>query len=154
MPQDIHRYIAQIEDEFGGFSAKDVLLDNGTWIYFHEGVLMKDRSSPVALNVGKNQQFINREMLSETIRRIREKKYLKILAHHIKPGPSLNTWYDYQNHGSGVKSAILDNYELVRKIPGVKGVYNKWWLKGLIADVWVFIPKPDSDATKDSPARG
>jgi hypothetical protein len=51
VPPDIVRYIRDIEAEFEGHAADEVLLDNGSWIYLREGVVMKDRSSPAALHV-------------------------------------------------------------------------------------------------------
>ncbi len=141
VPEDMSRHIADVEREFEGLDAREVLLDNGTWVYLREGVLMRDRSSPVALHVGKNQPDINHSVLKGTIERIESKQYRKILAHQLEPGHSWHTWYDFQDRGSGVKDAILDNYRVARKIPGVQGVRDERWLKPLVGEVWVFVPK-------------
>src|SRR5690606_7436141 len=55
VPDDLGRYIAEIEREFSDLPADQVLMDVGSWIYLREGVLMKDRSAPVSLHVGANQ---------------------------------------------------------------------------------------------------
>lgn len=137
IPPDFNRYVADIEKEFQGERAEKVLLDNGTWIYLRDKVVMKDRSAPVSLHVGKNQPEINRAALAETIERIEQKSYDKILARQIFTDQSA---YDFQDRGSGVKAAILANYVEVRRIPGVQGIHE-WWPMSMIADISVMVPK-------------
>ncbi len=136
VPPDFYRYVADIEGEFRGNDPEKVLLDNGTWVYLQENVLMKDRSAPVSLHVGKNQPQINHAALSETIKRIERRSYDKILVRQILTDQSA---YDYQDRGSGVKTAILANYVEVRRIPGVQGV-REWWPMSMIAEISVMVP--------------
>lgn len=136
VPRDLDRYVAEIEREFSDLPADQVLMDVGSWIYLREGVLMKDRSGPVSLHVGANQPEINREALAETIARIEGKQYRRILARELD---TPRTAYDFQNRGSGVKDAILENYRVVRRIPGVD--VNRWWPRHMIAEVLVLEPR-------------
>ena len=143
VPADFYRYVADIEREFQGTAPEKVLLDNGTWVYLKEMVLMKDRSAPVALHVGKNQPEINRAALAETIKRIERKSYDKILARQIFTDQSA---YDFQDRGSGVKAAILANYVEERRIPAVQGV-QEWWPMSMIAEISVMTPKRNREAS-------
>jgi hypothetical protein len=136
VPDDFYRYVADIEDEFSGMEPEKVLMDTGTWIYLREGVLMDDRSAPVSLHQGMNQEEINHAALASTIQRIEQKSYDKILARQLDTGHS---WYDFQDRGSGVKSAILENYHVVRRIPGVTSI-EQWWPTHLISEILVFVP--------------
>jgi hypothetical protein len=146
VPSDFYRYVADIEREFQGTDPRKVLLDNGTWVYLKDNILMKDRSSPVSLHVGKNQPEINREALAATIRRIEQRTYDKILVREIFTDQSA---YDYQDRGSGVKAAILANYVEARRIPGVRGV-REWWPLHMIAEISVMVPNGEAKA----PANG
>lgn len=136
IPADFYRYIDSIEAEFNDLAPEKVLMDTGTWIYFSENVLMKDRSAPISVHVGSNQPDISFEMLSDSISRIENKTYDKILARQLDTG---ETWYDYQDRGSGVKEAILENYHIVRRIPAVQGIQN-WWPVHLIEEILVLEP--------------
>jgi hypothetical protein len=143
VPPDFYRYVADIEEEFRGTVPEKVLLDNGTWVYLKEKVLMKDRSAPVSLHVGKNQPEINRAALAETIKRIERRSYDKILVRQILTDQSA---YDYQDRGSGVKTAILANYVEARRIPGVQGIHE-WWPMSMIAEISVMVPNRDQKAS-------
>jgi len=141
VPADFARYAAAIEREFEGEDPARVLVDNGSWVYLREGVVMKDRASPVAIHGGKNQAEINRPMLADFIGRLAAREYDRILVRHLGPGRRLHTTYDYQDRGTGVKDALLEHYRVVRRIPGVVGVEDPYWLEDLFAEVWVFEPK-------------
>lgn len=143
VPPDFYRYVADIEEEFRETVPEKVLLDNGSWIYLREKVLMKDRSAPVSLHVGKNQPEINRAALVETIRRIERRTYDKILVRQILTDQSA---YDFQDRGSGVKTAILANYVEARRIPGVQGI-QEWWPLNMIAEISVMVPNCDQKAS-------
>jgi hypothetical protein len=136
VPEDFYRYVADIEAEFNGYDADKILLDTGTWIYLENNLLMKDRSAPVSLHVGSNQPNINTAMLEETIGRIETQQYEKILARQLDTG---DTWYDFQDRGSGVKSAILSNYHEISRIRAVEGI-EKWWPIHLISEIIVYVP--------------
>ncbi len=139
VPQDFFRYVAEIENEFQGFAPEKVLMDTGSWIYLKQNVLMKDRSAPISLHSAKNQPEVNHQMLAATIKRIEEKTYDKILARQLDTG---ETWYDFQNNGSGVKAAILNNYREARRIREVAGI-ERWWPKHLVSEILVLVPNPD-----------
>lgn len=136
VPEELDRYIAQIEEEFRDLPANDILVDVGSWIYLRENVVMKDRSGPVSLHVGTNQPEINRDALAATIDRIESHRYKRILARELD---TPRTAYDFQDRGSGVKAAMLENYRIVRRIPGV--TVNRWWPRHMIADIVVLEPR-------------
>jgi hypothetical protein len=138
LPADTTRYIAEIEREFQGHSSDRVLADLGTWIYARDGVVMKDRSGPVSLHVGENQPEMNLDALGSTIRRIEGRTYDKILARELDTDQSA---YDFHDRGSGVKAAILTNYDIVRRIAAVRDV-QEWWPRHMVAEVLVLEPKP------------
>jgi len=137
VPADTERYITAIEQEFAGMDTSRVLLDNGSWVYLRAGVLMRDRSAPVSLHVGINQPRINREALAETIARINAHAYDRILARELDTPRSA---YDFQDRGSGVKAAILANYHVVRRIPGVD--VDPWWPARMLGEILVLEPNP------------
>jgi hypothetical protein len=138
VPADFDRYITQIEAEYNGLQTDQVLMDFGSWIYLRDNVVMKDRSASVSLHVGINQPVINYPMLADTIGRIENKTYKKILARQIDTG---ETAYDFQDRGSGVKAAILSNYHEVRRISAVEGI-RTWWPIHLISEIVVLEPNP------------
>jgi hypothetical protein len=150
---DFYRYVADIEQEFQGHEPSKVLMDTGSWIYLKSNVLMKDRSAPVSLHVGSNQPEISYDMLASTIQRFENKTYDKILARELD---SSETWYDFQDRGSGVRDAILENYYGVRRIPAVEGI-DTWWPRHLVAEIIVLEPKqsesPDTPNTLQSRSR-
>ena len=141
VPADLFRYVDEIEQEFVGLAPEKVLMDTGNWIYLREKVLMKDRSESVGIWVGKNQP-IGEKYLADTIKRIQDKSYDKILARQLDTNQS---WYDFQDRGSGVKAAILANYQTVGRVAAVQGV-ETWWPKHLLAEVLVLVPKRDREA--------
>jgi hypothetical protein len=136
VPADFFRYVNNIEAEFKGIATERVLMDNGSWIYLRDNVVMKDRSSPVAIHVGKNQPGINHAMLAQTISRIENKTYDKILARRLDTEQNA---YDFQNRGSGVKAAILANYHEISRIPAVEGI-ERWWPTNLVTEIVVLVP--------------
>jgi hypothetical protein len=140
VPEGVRLQIAAVEDEFRGVDPARVLMDDGSWIYLRENIVMRDRSTPVALRAGKNQPDIDHDLLSATLERIRNRQYDKIIARHLG-GDAWSTWYDYQDRGTGVKDAILGNYRVVRRIPAVSGIQNRFWMEGLTSEIWVFLPK-------------
>jgi hypothetical protein len=146
VPPDFYRYVDDIEKEFVGFSPEKVLMDTGTWIYLRQKILMKDRADTVALWLGKNQD-IDHALLAETIKRIREKTYDKILARQLDTDQS---WYDFQDRGSGVKAAILANYQPIRRVPAVQGI-ETWWPEHLVSEILVLVPKGNNEAVSVFP---
>ena len=74
LSDDAYRYVKEIENEFRGLPVDKTLLDIGSWIYFKEGIVMKDRAVPVG-----DRGYSDIADFSGIIRRIKEKQYLKIL---------------------------------------------------------------------------
>jgi len=142
--RDFQRYVDAIEAEFQGLDPRRVLMDRGSWPYFKDNILMKDRASSVALHVGQNQA-IRRDALTETIRRIEARSYDKILVRDLDAG----TTYDTGRRGSGVLEALLANYVEVRRIPAVEGI-DTWWPIRLLAPVSVMVPRAAPDTTGDA----
>lgn len=137
VPDDFDRYVSDIEAWFDGLPASDVLLDNGSWIYLREGVVMKDRSSVVGIHAGPNQDEIAREYLTATISRIRSHRYARILTRELYSDLSP---YDFQSRGSGVREAILESYREVGRIPAVEGI-EVWWPRNLLSEIIVLEPR-------------
>lgn len=140
VPPDVYRYIAEIEREFEGMDPARTLLDRGTWVYWPSGTVMKDRATGVQLHTGRNQPEVNREMLAATIDRISSRAYDRILMHYPAEGGT----YDYRHRGSGVGDALREHYREVRRIRGV--TVDKWFPRGLLAEVAVFEPRPTTGA--------
>ena len=136
IPKDLYRYITDIEAQFTDLPVDKVLLDAGSWIYLKEDYIGEDRSTTVSLHVGINQPSINIEALQETIERIEQKQYARILARQID---TPHTWYDFGDRGSGIKQSILQNYHIVDRIPAVQGI-NQWWPMHLIGEVVILEP--------------
>jgi hypothetical protein len=112
-------------------------MDTGTWIYLRDNVVMLDRSAPVSQLTAVNLPDFNRVYMNDTIQRIEQKRYDKILARQLDTG---ETWYDYHDRGTGIKAAILANYGVVRRIPAVQGV-TRWWPLHLISEILVLVPR-------------
>lgn len=145
VPGDTDRYITAIEREFDGMNPRDVLLDRGNWVYFPDTILQRDRASSVQLWVGKNQPTITHEMLTGTIQRFEQRRYRRILVRNLDQGSA----YDFQSRGSGVRDALLMNYQEVRRIPGVE--VELWWPSLLLADISVLEPRTAPAAPEGSP---
>ena len=139
VPKDLERYVADIEREFQGIPADSVLMDTGNWPYLRENVLMKDRSETIGIWLGANEAQLDRSKLAGTIERIEQQIYQKVLARQID---TEHTWYDFQNIGSGVRDAILNNYTEVRRIPAVE-VQGGRWLPHLVSEIVVLVPNRD-----------
>src|SRR5690606_25384377 len=112
---DVERYIAAIEAEFDGQPADAVLLDAGTWPYVRDGVVMKDRASSIGdRGLAQSGDF------SGMLRRLEERHYRKILVRRLH---ERDFWYEHYlwPAESGIRRALLDNYQEVRRIAGVEG---------------------------------
>lgn len=135
VPADVGRYIEAIEGEFSGLPPEQVLLDAGSWVYVPGRIVMKDRSPSVSVHGGDNQPEVSHQYLADTIARLRAKTYRRVLAREID---TQRSWYDFNNRGTGVKQALLENYHEVRRIPGVE--VDAWWPKHLLTEVVVLEP--------------
>jgi len=112
---DAYRYVAQIEQEFTGLPARQVLLDAGTWVYLAEGVVMKDRAPAIG-----ERGYSATGDFSGILQRLHQKHYAKILVRNFH---SPDFWYDHYlwQHSSGIRAAMAANYHEVRRIAKVEG---------------------------------
>jgi hypothetical protein len=120
LPDDAWRYVEEIEAEFEGLPADEVLLDLGSWVYLRDGVVMKDRASPIAeRGMSETGDF------SGLRQRISKRRYTKILVRNFH---SPRFWYDHSGwpESSGVKKLLLDNYREVGSIPAISGQESLW----------------------------
>lgn len=111
---DAYRYKAAIEKEFEGMAPEKVLLDQGSWIYFKNNLVMKDRSPCIG---ERGPEAIGD--FSAIISRIQNHTYDKILVRNLH---AIDFWYDFGEwlKPSGIRQALLDNYEEVRVIPAIR----------------------------------
>jgi hypothetical protein len=111
---DAYRYVRDIESQFQGQSADRILLDNGTWVYRKDHVIMKDRATSISSPASGNVDVDFSGFLS----RLAAKRYSKILIRNFyKP----DCWYDNAvwPRTRGLRKVILDNYRETGSIPGV-----------------------------------
>jgi hypothetical protein len=115
LPDDANRYVNQIEAEFQGEPVNRVLLDVGSWIYFKNNVVMKDRATSMG-----DRGYAGNGDFSGMLQRIQDKYYVKILVRNLN---SPDFWYDSYlwSKSSGVHQALLDNYHVIRTIDAVSG---------------------------------
>lgn len=116
---DLYRYIADIEREFEGVPIESVLIDSGSWVYLKHSFLMRDRAGSMAdqppIGIYRNiERFVDR---------IEHRTYSKILVRNFHGPFFLYDWHDWPRP-SGVRDAILKNYQEVRQIPAVTGPSN------------------------------
>lgn len=130
LSDDSTRYVQEIEKEFEGLPADRVLLDSGTWLYFDDNVVMKDRVTSIGdRGRGQTGDF------SGIVQRLDNRHYSKILVRGLH---SPDFWYDYYDwpQSSGIKQALLENYDEVRVIEGIEGD-----TRYLFGDISVLVPK-------------
>jgi hypothetical protein len=116
VPQDIERYVRAIESEVQGYDLSRVLIDHGSWLYLPAGIVMKDRSAAIS-----EAGYSATGDFSGFLERIRTLYYVRILVHDFD-GPGFRyDHYSWQT-SSGIHQALDKHYEVVRTIPGVKGL--------------------------------
>jgi hypothetical protein len=121
---DATRYIGEIEREFAGQPADRVLLDYGSWVYVHDGVVMKDHAAPIG-----EAGYTGTADFSGILQRINTRYYTRILMRNFD---SPEFTYDYMlwPRSSGIKAALEANYRVVRRIGEVQGQEpNPPWFK-------------------------
>jgi hypothetical protein len=135
LSDDAYRYIKEIENEFEGHATSDILLDAGTWIYLKEGVLMKDRSIPFG-----NRGYNGTGDFSGMIRRLKEKRYAKILVRDLEsPIFQYDHWLWPQS--SGIKKTLLENYYVDRKIRKVEEKKHQQVPYFFFDEISILLPK-------------
>jgi hypothetical protein len=137
-PDDTYRYIHDIESEFKGQSADQVLLDSGSWIYLRQGVVMKDRGIPFG-----NRGYNGSGDFSGMMQRLKEKRYAKILMRNLNSPIFL---YDHAlwPKSSGIKQTLLENYQVKGHIMPVKGKKHEQVPFLFFDEITILVPKPDS----------
>jgi hypothetical protein len=134
---DAYRYVEEVEREFEGQPPERTLLDMGTWVYVSPGVVMKDRVTSFG-----DRGLAQTGDFSGMLRRLEEKHYTKILVHNLHQ-PDL--WYDYASweRSSGIKTALLQNYEEVRRIAAPAAAVPDDLPYGL-GEISVLVPRGES----------
>jgi hypothetical protein len=141
VPADAYRYVHDIEREFQGVPAKQVLLDAGSWVYMKERVIMSDRAPSIGERGGTNTGDF-----SGILSRIAAKRYSKILVRGLH-APDFVYDYFLWSKSSGIRQALLDNYREVRTIRGVEPYgYARNWAEDpyYVGEISVLEPKAGS----------
>jgi hypothetical protein len=134
LPDDVARYVHDIEREFSGLAPDSVLLDAGSWLYLRHGVVMKDRVIAVGdLGRGGTGDF------SGILGRLRERRYAKIL---VRDPYAPDFHYDHAGwpRSSGIREALRTSYREVRRIPGVRGLPHQFTTY-FFRDISVLVPR-------------
>ena len=128
---DAYRYVNEVEEQFQGESVENVLLDSGSWIYLDANVVMKDRVASIGdRGRGGTGDF------SGILSRIEQKRYDKIMVRRLNY-PDFNYDYFTWRESSGIRQALLDNYDQVALIDAVEGDDRYFF-----SEINVLEPKP------------
>jgi hypothetical protein len=133
---DTERYAAEIEREFVGMPAAEVLLDVGQWVYLPDRVIMRDRGA-----TSGEAGYTGTADFSGMLARIGGKHYRRIL---LRDYDSPEFMYDHGDwaKSSGIRSALNANYQVVRRIEAVQGPRDSPWFK----TISVLEPRPPATA--------
>jgi len=133
---DAYRYVSEIENEFAGQKASDILLDMGSWVYLKDGVVMKDRAPSIG-----ERGYSQTGNFTGLIQRFRQKRYAKILVRNLH---SQDFWYDHWLWGksSGIKQALLENYHETGRIQAVSGYPPDKALPYGFCEISILSPNP------------
>jgi hypothetical protein len=113
--EDAYRYVRDIEKEFQGQPASQILLDAGTWVYWKQRVIMGDRSP----GIGERGSAGTGDF-SGILSRLAAKRYSKILVRDYH-APDFAYEYYLWPKPSGIRQAMLDNYREVGRIRAAEG---------------------------------
>lgn len=114
VPTDLERYVRDIESETVGYPLDRVLLDWGNWLYLPGRVLIRDRAGSLA-----DQPYSGiYENFDGLLERLSSHYYALVLVRNLHQPNFLYDWHDWER-SSGVRAALLRDYEEVRIIPGV-----------------------------------
>ena len=129
---DAYRYLREIEREFEGQSADNLLLDAGTWIYLKQGVVMKDRAPSIG-----ERGYSETGNFSGMIQRLKQKRYSKILIRNLH---APDFWYDHRmwRKPSEIKRTLLENYREIGRIMAVQDGYKQGHY--LFSDISILVP--------------
>ena len=147
LPDDAYRYVREIEAQFRGRPASDVLLDAGTWMYLKPRVIMKDRAPSIG-----ERGYSQTGDFSGILGRIEHKRYARIL---VRDFHQPDFWYDYYlwPKPSGIRQALLANYREVGRIRGVESPVpprNRAEDPYLFGEITILEPKPEAVPERQS----
>jgi hypothetical protein len=136
--QDAYRYVREIEKEFQGQPAGKVLLDEGSWVYVRDRVIMGDRDPCIC-----ERGYSATGDFSGFLSRIGARHYSKILVRHLH-----DTDFRYEHSlwpkPRGLREALLDNYREtghIRAADGPKDVKNWTADPYLFGEITILEPK-------------
>ena len=136
---DLSRYVGEIEAEFQGEDANEILLGVGNWVYLSSGVVQRDRAVSIA-----DQPFGNiYENVDIAIERIRAGKYKKILLQNYDSGRFFYEW-EIWPRPAGFRAAIEENYREVRRIKPPEGNPSMPFYLTMGDEVVVFVRRDDN----------
>jgi hypothetical protein len=138
---DAYRYAADIEAQFAGLPAQDVLLDVGTWIYSRNRVIVGDRAPGIC-----EEGYAGMGDRSGTLARLAAKRYSKILVRGLHDP---DFWYENSlwPKPSGLRQAILENYREtghIRAIEPPKEVKDRLEDPYLSGEITILEPRTGS----------
>jgi hypothetical protein len=138
---DAYRYVADIEAQFAGLPAQDVLLDVGTWIYARNRVIMGDRAPGIC-----EEGYSGMGDRSGILARLAARRYSKILVRGLHDP---DFWYENSlwPKPSGLRRAILENYREtghIRAIDPPKEVKDRLEDPYLSGEITILQPRTDS----------
>jgi hypothetical protein len=114
VPDDAYRYVREIEAQFQGKPARQVLLDAGTWIYFKNRVVMGDRAPGIG-----ERGYSETADFSGVLSRIASKRYARILVRGYHDADFVYDYYLWAKP-SGIRRALKDNYRETGSIRAVQ----------------------------------
>jgi hypothetical protein len=115
LSNDAYRYVRDIEREFEGQPAQNILMDTGTWLYWKDRVIVGDRGPGIG---DRGHSSIGD--FSGILSRIANKRYSKILVRGFHDQDFIYDYYLWPK-SSGIRQALLDNYRETGRIPAAKG---------------------------------
>ena len=135
LADDAYRYVQEIEREVNGQSSNNILIDAGTWVYLKEGIIMKDR----VITFG-DRGYAGIGDFSGFIQRLKRKRYSKILVRNLhSPELFYDNWM--WKKSSGIKQAMLENYDEIGKIKAVQGTKHNQHPYYFFEEISVLVPK-------------
>ena len=141
--EDAYRYVRDIEKEFQGQAASQILLDEGTWVYWKQRVIMGDRSPGIGERGSSGAGDF-----SGILSRLAAKRYSKILVRDYH-APDFAYEYYLWPKPSGIRQAMLDNYREVGRIRAAEGPPAvKDWAEDpyFFGEITILEPKTNSPA--------
>ncbi len=129
LPQDAKRYAHDIERQFEGMPAKQVLLDLGSWVYWKDRAIIGDRATSIG-----DRGYSGAGDFSGILSRIRSKHYSRIL---LRGYHNFDFVYDYFlfPKPTGIREALQQNY---REVGSIRAVDPNPYVKDWAEDPYYF----------------